>query len=135
MFKSIFSITLYFPLKYCYQKEKKETHLCLWQWSILMLFLLVILSLINRPKCHASIKLQDLITKAVLVCGASLISYTVRNVTVEEFLTLHKSTFVRWAEILNEGCFGILCLACMTGAAVHFKAKRRNKDSLDLFLC
>lgn len=53
--------------------------------------LLAILSLINRPKCHA-IKLQDLIAKAVL---ASLKFYAPKNGTVEEILTLRTSAFVR----------------------------------------
>jgi len=41
-----------------------------------MPFLLVIVSLINRPKCHASIKPQDLIAKAVLTYGAYLLCLT-----------------------------------------------------------
>lgn len=57
--------------------------------------LLAILSLINRPKCHASIKLQDLIAKAVLAGGASLKFYAPKNITVEEILTLRTSAYVR----------------------------------------
>lgn len=94
--------------------------------------LLAILSLINRPKCHA-IKLQDLIAKAVLAGGASLKFYVPKNGTVEEILTLRTSAFVRWTEILNEGCFGVLCLSPVTRITVCFEAKRRNLLEL-LFL-
>lgn len=82
------------PLEGKKKKRKRNPSLAL-TMKYLNAFSPYFISLINRPKCHASIKLQDLITKAVLVCEASLISYTAINVTVEEFLTLHKSTFVR----------------------------------------
>lgn len=60
-----------------------------------MPFLLVIVSLINRPKCHASIKLKGLIAKAVLAHGAYLLCLILLEMSVVEILTLHVPTFVR----------------------------------------
>lgn len=76
-------------------KRKQRSHSTALTTKNLNVSLLVILSLINRPKCHASIKLQDPIAKAVLAGGASLKFYAPRNVTVEEILTLRTSAFVR----------------------------------------